>query len=132
MHTHPTAVWWLGGLSALTFVATLVAIPWLVVRIPADYFSHQRREKTLWANRHPVIRAMLLVLKNLLGLTLVLAGVAMLVLPGQGLLTILIGMMLCNFPGKYRFEGWLISRPPVAKAVNWLRHKSGRPPIVPP
>jgi hypothetical protein len=122
-------VWWLGGLSAATFVITLIAIPFLVARIPADYFAHQRREKTLWANQHPVVRTLLLLAKNVIGGTLVAAGIAMLILPGQGLLTILIGLMLIDFPGKYQLERWLVAKPPVLKSVNWLRTRSGQPPI---
>ena len=129
VRANSTLVWWMGGLSALTFVVTLIAIPFLVVRIPADYFAHENRERTLWADRHPVIRMILLIAKNAIGVTFVLAGIAMLVLPGQGLLTILIGLLLINFPGKYRLEKWLVTKTPVLKAANWLRKKSGHPPI---
>ena len=129
VQTHSTLAWWLGGISALTFVLTLIAIPFLVARIPADYFAHAHRERTLWADRHPVVRMTLLIAKNLIGVALVIAGIAMLVLPGQGLLTILIGLLLINFPGKYHLEKWLVTRTPVLKAANWLRMRSGHPPI---
>jgi hypothetical protein len=129
VQTHSTAMWWLGGLSAVTFVLTLAAIPLLVVRIPADYFSREHRGTTLWSDRHPVIRGVLLVAKNMLGMVFVLAGIAMLMLPGQGLLTILVGLLLINFPGKYQLEKWLVTRTPVLRAANWLRSRSGYPPI---
>ena len=83
-----------------------------------------------WADRHPVIRWLLLTLKNLAGVVFVLLGIAMLVLPGQGLLTILIGIIFLNFPGKYRFERWLIQRGPVHRTVDWLRRRAGRKPLV--
>ena len=60
---------------------------------------------------------------------LILAGIAMLVLPGQGLLTILIGFLMLDLPGKYRVEKWLISRGRVLHAINWYRGKKGRPPL---
>ncbi len=129
IQAHPVAAWWLVGLSALTFVLTLIAIPFLVVRIPPDYFAHEHRETIRWSNRHPVIRALLLILKNLLGGVFLIAGLAMLILPGQGVLTILVGMILIDFPGKFRLERWLVSRPPVFRTVNWLRTRSGHPPI---
>jgi hypothetical protein len=66
----------------------------------------------------------------MLGAILVAAGLAMLMLPGQGILTILIGLGVMNFPGKYRLERWIISRPTVLKAVNWIRSKSHHPPLV--
>ncbi|NIV30742.1 MAG: hypothetical protein GWN58_14950, partial [Anaerolineae bacterium] len=75
--------------------------------------------------RHPVMGLVVLVLKNLLGLVLLVAGVAMLVLPGQGLLTIVIALTLLNFPGKYHLERWVVSRPPVYRAINWIRRRRG-------
>jgi hypothetical protein len=69
------------------------------------------------------------ILKNAFGAVLVLAGIAMLVLPGQGLLAILVGVMLANFPGKYALERRIISRPTVSKAVNRIRKMAGRPPL---
>ncbi len=58
---------------------------------------------------------------------LVLAGIAMLVLPGQGVLTIVVGLVLMNFPGKYRLERWMATRRPIWKSLNWLRRKARRP-----
>ena len=71
-------------------------------------------------------------LKNLGGYALVGAGVAMLVLPGQGLLTILIGLGLIDFPGKREFERWIVCRRPVGRALNWMRRRAHRPPLVLP
>ena len=67
--------------------------------------------------------------KNLLGVAFILAGVAMLVLPGQGLLTILLGLGLTNFPGKYALEQRLVARPSVRWALDQIRQKAGRPPF---
>ncbi len=64
--------------------------------------------------------------KNLLGLVVLVIGIAMLVLPGQGVLTIVTGLLLMDFPGKYRFERWLVHQRPVLLGVNWLRGKAGR------
>ncbi len=110
--------------SVLMFVGTLVAVPAMIVRIPADYFSHDSRPPSRWANHHPFARAALRVGRNLFGVVFLIAGVAMLVLPGQGILTLLLGVLLVDYPGKYRSERWLISRPRVLRAVNWLRAKS--------
>ena len=113
-------------ISILTFVGTLIAVPMLVVRIPHDYFAHRGRHRRPWSHLNPVLQASLIVLKNALGLILVSAGIFMLVLPGQGILTILIGMTLLNFPGKFRLERWLVSRPAVFRSINWLRKRAGR------
>lgn len=116
----------LGLVSLLSFVASLLLIPYLVVRIPVDYFAESKRHRLPWAERHIVIRWILLIIKNLLGMIFILLGLAMLVLPGQGMLTLLIGILLLNFPGKYRFERWLIQRPSVYRAVDWLRKRAHR------
>jgi len=62
-------------------------------------------------------------------LVLILAGVAMLVLPGQGMLTIVLGIMLLNFPGKYRLERRVARMRPVARSINWMRARGGHPPL---
>lgn len=120
----------LGGASMLLFVATLFGVPWLFTRIPHDYFAHHRRLRAPWAKHHPALRGVLLVAKNLLGALFVVMGVAMLVLPGQGVATILAGIVLLDFPGKYRLERWVVGRRSVLRSINWLRRWAGRPPLV--
>jgi hypothetical protein len=129
---NETILWSLAVASVVTFVATLIVIPWLVTRIPHDYFAHRTRHHTPWSRQHPVIRGLLIAGKNALGGVFVGVGAAMLLLPGQGLLTMLIGVMLLDFPGKFRFEGWLVRRRPVHRSINWLRRKVGRPALILP
>ena len=124
------AFWWLMAASVFMFLATLIVIPVLVVRIPADYFADNRRHRTPWGRQHPLLRGVLVTCKNLLGVTFILAGSAMLVLPGQGILTILIGSMMLDIPGKYRFERWLVQKPVVWRSMTWLRMKAGRDPLI--
>jgi hypothetical protein len=126
---HETLMLWMTGGSIITFIATLIAVPWLIVRIPSDYFSERKRVKKLWSSHHPAVRAVLLTFKNLLGYILVLAGIGMLVLPGQGLLTILIGIIFIDLPGKYRFERWFVTRPAVLRSINWFRKRAGHGPL---
>ncbi len=119
----------LSVLSVVTFVASLILIPILCVRMGDDYFMpHRDKDETL-AGRHPVLRWTGLILKNVVGLLVFAAGVAMLALPGQGLLTMIIGIMMLNFPGKRALELRLIRLPGVLKAVNHLRAKSGHGPL---
>ena len=68
-------------------------------------------------------------IKNIIGYALILGGLLMLVLPGQGLFTIFIGLLLSNYPGKYYLERKLIAMPKIYKTVNWLRKKSNQPPL---
>ncbi len=123
------ALWWLALGSALTFIGTLVLVPILVIRIPQDYFVSRKRSTSGWRLLHPVPGLALLVAKNVCGLILILAGVAMLVLPGQGMLTIVLGIMLMNFPGKYRLERRVARMRPVARSINWMRARAGHPPL---
>ena len=128
---HETLTWWLVGLSVLTFVGSLIAIPLVVLRLPADYFSPRRNESDRWRGRHPVARIVLKVLKNLGGFILVLAGLIMSIppMPGQGLLTILVGLSLMDFPGKLALELRIVRLKPVHKGINWIRAKGNKPPL---
>lgn len=104
-------------------LASMLAIPWLVVRMPKDYFNTASRPLHY---RSPLAWLAWL-LRNLLALVLLTAGILMLVLPGQGILTILIAIMISTFPGKYRLERALVRRPRILRAVNWIRRRHGRP-----
>ncbi len=126
-----TTIWYLAVFSIVSFIGTLLLVPVLVIRIPDDYFAEKkRRHWEPWAHEHPVIRWSLLMAKNILGYIFIALGIAMLVLPGQGVLTILIGIMFINFPGKYRLERWVVMRAPVLNTINRLRRRAGRMPLI--
>jgi len=133
VNSHLEAViWWGSGLSLLGLVATAVGIPWVVARLPQDYFNQAHRAVWRYTGQEPWFALLLGGLKNIVGAVLVLLGVIMLVTPGQGLLTLLVGLLLMNFPGKYHLERWLVQRPGVMGALNWLRGRRGHPPFDPP
>ena len=117
----------LGITSVVVFVLSLLLLPIFVRKIPANYFVREHQDDP-W---HLLLQPRNL-LRNTLGLLLILAGIAMLVLPGQGLLTILIGIAVMNFPGKYELERWIVGRKGVLNALNWLRRKSGVPDLIDP
>ena len=119
----------LGLFSVVCFFVTLAIIPWLVVKIPHDYFVEKRRTALLSGKLPFGIRILVLVLKNCLGLVIVALGIIMLIIPGQGVLTIVIGLILIDFPGKYHLERRLMQRKPVLKSVNWLRVRRQKPPL---
>ncbi|MEO9595697.1 PGPGW domain-containing protein [Rhodopirellula bahusiensis] len=127
---HREGMQWAAAISVVVFFGSLLIVPCLVIRIPADYFAKPHRPRTMFADRHPLLRWSGLIIKNLLGASLVLAGIAMLVLPGQGLLTVAIGILLLDFPGKHRLEARVIRIRPVRKSINWLREKANAPPLV--
>jgi hypothetical protein len=118
--------------SVVTFVASIVGVPYFLARLPADYFSRRERFSLgISSGSTRRLRIVWRVLRNLLGALLVLLGILMLVLPGQAILTILIGALLIDFPGKRRFERWVIARPIVMRNINKLRRRAGKPPIEP-
>jgi hypothetical protein len=123
----PELVWWGTGLSLVTLLATIVAVPWVVARLPVDYFSQPRRAVLPQDRSLPGL--LLMGAKNLLGAALALLGILMLFTPGQGLLTLLVGLLLMNFPGKYRLERALVARPGVFRGLNWLRQRRGEAPF---
>ncbi len=120
---------WASGLSLLAVIATIVGVPWVVGRLPSDYFARQKRLAWRESSATPIIAITIAVLKNLVGLLLIVLGLLMLVTPGQGVVTLLIGLLLMNFPGKYRLERWLVLRPGVLRGLNWLRRRQGHLPF---
>lgn len=114
--------------SVVGFVGSLIAIPFILVRLPPHYFD-ERHPRPWMEDHHPVLRLVGHVIKNTVGVVLLMAGFAMLFLPGQGIVTMLIGISLLDFPGKRRLEAKLIGQPSVLRAINALRERYGQPPL---
>ena len=127
-----TVLWWASGLSLVGLVGTLIGVPWVVARLPHDYFNQPHRAVWRLSMEEPWYALLLGAVKNVLGALLVLLGLVMIVTPGQGLLTLLVGLLLMNFPGKYQLERWLVCRRGVMRALNWLRKRKGQPHFDPP
>ena len=89
---------------AVTFSISLAIVSFIMVKIPADYFKEDR-PRDMWAGQHPAVRIIGVLAKNILGVLLVALGVIMSIpgVPGQGFLTILLGIMLLDFPAS---GGW--------------------------
>ena len=118
---------WLGTLSFIIFIFSLLTIKWLVALIPSDYFI--KKNNSEFRSNYPIFWLVSIIIKNLVGYTLIFGGILMLVLPGQGLFTIFVGLMLSNYPGKYYIEKKFIAIPSVLRTINWLRKKSNTPSI---
>ena len=116
--------------SAILLVISVAIIPWIVIKIPENYFHEHYRVRVSKNSGHPIFAQFLTGLKNLLGIILIILGILMLILPGQGILTILIGLFLMNFPGKYRIERKIASLPHILKSLNWIRAKANQAPLV--
>lgn len=120
---------WLTVASIIAFVASIILTPWIVSKIPSDYFSHTKRQKYQWDDQPKIIRLIFVFLKNILGGIFIIGGIAMLFLPGQGIMTIIIGLLMMDFPYKYKVERWIIKQPSVLGSINKLRAKAKQPPL---
>ena len=125
--------WHLIGLS-IALAVSMAAISLFIVgrvlaRLPADYFINPDARRPI--DRHPILKVLSVVVRNAFGYVLIALGVVMSLpgVPGQGILTILMGVMLVDFPGKHRFQRWLVTRGVVLRAVNRLRARAGQPPF---
>lgn len=114
------------GMAAIS--AAIVGV--VLARLPADYFVNPDARRPI--DRHPVLKVLFIVARNAFGYFLIALGVVLSLpgVPGQGLLTVFMGVMLIDFPGKHRFERWLVTRRPILAGINRLRAKAGRPPLV--
>lgn len=118
-------------LFLISFFLSLGIVSFVLVKLPADYFSESNERKFLH-NSSRWTRIIGLVGKNLLGVILVLIGILLSIpgVPGQGLLTILLGVMLLDFPGKRDLERKIVCRQKVRDAIDRLRQRFGKPPLV--
>lgn len=111
----------------VTCAASLAVVTFFVVRIPADYFSTRRQPPAGPVGVHVAIA----ILKNVAGVALVLVGMVLSFpgIPGQGILTILVGLMLTDLPGVRRLERALARRRSVRRALDTIRARFGREPL---
>lgn len=114
----------------LTFFISIGLIVLVLVKLPANYFSSHYQADFL-PNTTWYVRWGALILKNILGVFLIALGIILSVpgVPGQGFLTILLGLIMLDIPGKRPIEAKIIGRPPVLAAANKIRHRYGKPPL---
>jgi UPF0716 family protein affecting phage T7 exclusion len=117
---------WSVGVGVVLLVVTAVAGALFAVYLPADYLT---RASKVWDKGRSAWEWGMLILKNLVGMVLIVAGVLMLVLLGQGVLTMIIGLLMLNFPGKRKLVAGLIRRTKVLGSINLLRTRYGQPPL---
>ncbi|MDL1889270.1 hypothetical protein FBQ96_06765 [Nitrospirales bacterium NOB] len=120
---------WFAVSSGVMFVGTLIAIPIILMRLPADYFDI-RKPRPWMENHHPILRLVGHIVKNVVGAIFLFAGFLMLFLPGQGVLTMLIGLSLIEFPGKRRLEAKIVGQSAVLSTINAMRAKFDKPPLI--
>ncbi len=119
------------SLFLVSFAVSITAIAIVMVKIPANYFSTHYQQDFM-PNSPWIVRWGVVILKNIVGVVLILLGVVLSLpgIPGQGILTILLGLIMLDIPGKRPLEAKIIKRPNVLSALNRLRKKYGKPPLI--
>jgi hypothetical protein len=115
----------------LGFALSYAVVMVILVKMPANYF-HSDYEHHFLPDSHPVLRTAGLVLKNIVGVLVIITGIILSFpgIPGPGLLTIFIGVMITDIPGKRKLEAKFIQRPAVLSAINKLRTKYKKPELI--
>ena len=115
------------GSLALSFGAIAV----VMLKIPANYFSSHYVQDFM-PNSPWIVRWGAVILKNILGVLLIGLGILLSLpgVPGQGILTILLGLIMLDIPGKRPLEARIIKRPAVLAAINGLRARYNKPPLI--
>ena len=120
---------YISGLSTIFFLLSLLGLSWLISIIPHNYFVDKKRV-SLIKMKNPLMWLPIIIIKNSIGLVLILFGILMLILPGQGVLTIITGLIFLDYPGKFRFERSLVRNKLILNSMNWIRRKLDKPDLI--
>lgn len=124
---NATALLLIASISFVLLLATVLATPFLLARMPANYFARTPQQST----RTP-LRVLIAIVRTVLGVVLIMTGILMIFTPGPGLVALVLGLSLCDFPGKHRLLQRLVSHPSVFNALNWVRARADKPPFLQP
>lgn len=119
------------GLFLGSILISFIAIGIVMVKIPANYFSSHYVQDFL-PDSPWIVRWGAVIAKNVLGAVLILVGILLSLpgVPGQGILTILLGLIMLDIPGKRPLEAKIVKRPNVLSAINKLRKRFEKPPLI--
>ena len=120
---------YISGLSTIFFLLSLLGLSWLISIIPHNYFVDKKRVSFI-KMKNPLMWLLIIIIKNLIGLILIICGILMLILPGQGVLTIITGLIFLDYPGKFRFERSLVRNKLILNSMNWIRRKLDKPDLI--
>jgi len=122
----------IGGLSIVILIFSIIGLGWFISQIPEDYFIHEKRQADNWDKYSSKTRIVIIITKNFIGIAMLISGLLLLILPGQGLLTMIIGLLLIDYPRKFQLEQKIISIPSVFRSLNWFRAKARKPNLLHP
>ena len=119
----------LGSLSIFILIISVFMMVLIISFLPEDYFKSENRNliSSVQSSQYPLLKLLVLITKNFFGILLLMSGILMLVLPGQGILTIITGLVFMDYPGKYKFERKLLKQKCVINSINWIRSRLSKP-----
>lgn len=123
-------------LTTVASIVYLIVISYIITQMDKRYFIRKKisaddaRKKPHLTLMNSSVNCVVNVVKIIVGLYLLVCGIVMLVLPGQGLVTMLIGLSLIPFPGKNKIEQNILSRKSVRSSLNWIRIKANKEPFI--
>ena len=116
-------------ISMVTFLISIICIPLLVARLPRDYFQRAPLRGPGSSQRVTSGYLLLMILRNIVGMVLLLAGIAMLFLPGQGIITMVIGLIVMQVPFKRKLIFRMTRPHSVRHGLDWLRIRMKKEPF---
>jgi len=158
-YDHNTLILVFFILSFVLAVLLFVALVRTINNLPADFFLQEKKSsQTLFplrakalnkdASKYPdlaqnvvdpptdtinlILSIIKLILKNILGILLLIFGIIMLFLPGQGILTIFISLLLIDFPGKWKLINYLSHKKKIVEAMNLIRRRFKKSDLISP
>ena len=121
----------LGSISIFILIISVFMMVLIISFLPEDYFKSENRSliSSIQNSQYPLLKLLVLFTKNFFGILLLMSGILMLVLPGQGILTIITGLVFMDYPGKYKFERKLLKQKGVINSINWIRSRLNKQPL---
>ena len=123
-------------LTSAVSIGYFILMSYIITNMDKRYFIRRKskgKNADIIPKRTPGKNSLIFIIemvKILIGIGLLVCGIIMLVLPGQGLITMLIGLSLIPFPGKNKLEDNLLSRQSVRSSLNWIRAKAKKEPFI--
>lgn len=118
----------MGAVSVLG-MALVVAATHLVVRqMPIDYFRNRNAEIG-HAGGSKAGRTAKEIGRNVAGVLLFIAGIVMMLTPGPGVLALLLGLILVDFPGRRRLLTRIAKGRKMREKLNGMRRRVHREPF---
>ena len=122
LYSHTTFIIVVSIISVVLVTLLFAALLITILRLPVDFFLKEERSFVFKRKNIPLILyIIILILKNILGIILAIFGLIMILLPGQGIMTIFVAVIFIDFPGKWKMIKYFSRRKKIMQGLNWVR-----------